>query len=140
MGQEEVQYQQNDADEIDICPIDILSCYWKSYNGKLMLRITGFNGLDEYTVETDDVNIDYPYTLAIYMIGTSIGVKKAQNSRNFEVAKEWREWAVRFMNAKMRRISRLVRILGNYSLEEVFGYQVTMSMLWPLRYHLLPLR
>ena len=87
MGQEEVQYQQNDADEIDICPIDILSCYWKSYNGKLMLRITGFNGLDEYTVETDDVNIDYPYTLAIYMIGTSIGVKKSQNYRNFEVAK-----------------------------------------------------
>ena len=25
MGKEEVQYQQNDADELDICPIDILS-------------------------------------------------------------------------------------------------------------------
>ena len=27
MGKEEVQNQQNDSDELDICPIDILSCY-----------------------------------------------------------------------------------------------------------------
>ena len=26
MGQEKVQYQQNDADKLNICPIDILSC------------------------------------------------------------------------------------------------------------------
>ena len=30
MGQEKVHDQQNDADKLDICPIDILSCYWKS--------------------------------------------------------------------------------------------------------------
>ena len=65
MRQEEVQYQQNDADKLDICPIDILSCYWKSYNGKLMLRTTGLNGIGEDTVEADDVNIYYPDTLAI---------------------------------------------------------------------------
>ena len=27
MGQEGVQYRLNDADKLDICPIDILSCY-----------------------------------------------------------------------------------------------------------------
>ena len=36
---------------------------------------------------------------------------------------------------KTRRLSRLVRILGHDSLEEVFGYEVTMSMLRQLRYH-----
>ena len=45
MGLEEVDNQQNDADKLDICPIDILSCYWNSTNGKLMLQITGLNGL-----------------------------------------------------------------------------------------------
>ena len=112
MGQEEVQDQQNDADKLDICPIYLLSCYWKSSNGKLMLSINGLNGISEDTVEADDVKIDYPYTLALYLIGTSIGVKKAWESRNFSVAKEWRDWAARFMNAKTRRIERLVMILG----------------------------
>ena len=85
------------------------------------------------------MNIDPPEKLAIYPIGTSIGVKKAWNSRNFRVAKEWQEWAVRFTNAKTRRIAILVRILGNNYLEEVFGSQVTISMLRPLRYHQLHL-
>ena len=43
MLQEEVQDQPNDADKLGICPIDILSCYWKSSNGKLMLWIIGLN-------------------------------------------------------------------------------------------------
>ena len=30
MGQEEVQYQHNSADKIDICLIDVISCDWKS--------------------------------------------------------------------------------------------------------------
>ena len=42
---------------------------------------------------------------------------------------------VRFTNSKTRRIAILVRILGNDSLEEVSGYQVTISMLRPLMYH-----
>ena len=121
MGQEEVQDQHNDADEIDICLIDILLCYWKSSIVNLMLRITGFNGLGEDTVEADDVNIDYPDTLALYLIGTIIGAKKSLNSLNFRVAKEWHDWEMRFMNPKTRRIARLVRILGNYSLEKIFG-------------------
>ena len=41
MGQEEVQDQLNDAEKYNTCPINILSHYWKSSNGKLMLRITG---------------------------------------------------------------------------------------------------
>ena len=45
MGQEEVQDQLNDADVFDIFPVDILWCYWKPDDGKVMLRITGFPGL-----------------------------------------------------------------------------------------------
>ena len=63
--QEEVQGQKNDAEEIYICPIDILLCYWKSSNVKLMLQITGLDGLGEYTVEADNMHIDYPDILAI---------------------------------------------------------------------------
>ena len=65
MGQDEVQDQKNYADGLDIFPIDILSWYWKSSNVKLMLRITGLNGLGEETVEADDAKIDYPDTLAL---------------------------------------------------------------------------
>ena len=91
MGQEEVQYHQNDYEKLDICLIDILSCYWKSSNGKLMLQITGLNEICEDGVEADDVKIDYPDTISLYLIGNSIGVKKAQESRNFRATKEWRE-------------------------------------------------
>ena len=70
--------KQNDAEELDICPIDILLCYWKSNNGKIMLQITGLNGLSEYVVDSDDVNIEYPYSLSFYLLVTSIGVKKAR--------------------------------------------------------------
>ena len=52
-----------------------------------MLRITWIHVIGKYTVEAEDVKIDCPEKLAIYLIGTSIGVKKDRNSRNFEVAK-----------------------------------------------------
>ena len=42
---------------------------------------------------------------------------------------------MRFTNAKRKCLSRLVRILGNDSLEEVFGYQVTIAMIFTLRFH-----
>ena len=45
MGQEEVKYQLNYAEKSDRFLIDILSHYWKSSNGKLVLRITGLYGL-----------------------------------------------------------------------------------------------
>ena len=47
----------NYADELDIFPIDILSCYWKYYNGKIMLWMNGLDGIGEDTVEADYVNI-----------------------------------------------------------------------------------
>ena len=75
MGREEVQDQQNDDDVLDIFPIDILLCHWKANSGKLMLRITGLNGLSEDVVEAEDVKVDYTDTLSIYLVGMSIGVK-----------------------------------------------------------------
>ena len=41
-----------------------------------MLKITGLYGLVEKPVEAADVNIEYPYTLALYLLGTCIGMKK----------------------------------------------------------------
>ena len=79
--------KQNDAEELGICPIDILLCYWKSSNVQIMLYITGLCGLGDDIVEADNVNIDYPDTLALCLIGTIIGAKKACESRNFRVAK-----------------------------------------------------
>ena len=46
---------------------------------------------------------------------------------------------VRFMNDKTRRIARLVRILDTNLIEDIFGSQGTLSMMWPLRYHRLRL-
>ena len=69
LGQEEVQDHLNDAEKSDICPIDILSHYWKYYNGKLMLRITGLYGLSEEPAEAEYLDIDYPDTLSPYLLG-----------------------------------------------------------------------
>ena len=80
MGQEDVQDQHIDADVLDICPIDILSCNWKTNSGKLMIRITGLNGLGEDAVEAEDVKVDYSDKLALYLIDTSIGLKNPGNA------------------------------------------------------------
>ena len=42
---------------------------------------------------------------------------------------------MRFIKAQNKCISRLVRILGNYYLEDIFGSQVTIAILRPLRFH-----
>ena len=81
-----------------------------------MLKITGLYGLVEKPVEAADVNIEYPYTLALYLLGTCIGVKKSRKTRFFVEAKEWRAWAVKFMNAKISRIAKLLRTLDTNSL------------------------
>ena len=44
---------------------------------------------------------------------------------------------MRFINGKKKGMSRLVRIFGKDKLEEIFGSQVTIAMLWPLRFHIL---
>ena len=40
-----------------------------------------------------------------------------------------------FIHGKKKGMSRLVRIFGKDKLEEIFGSQVTIAMLWPLRFH-----
>ena len=52
-----------------------------------MLQITGLNRLGEDAAEADDVNIDYPETLSLNLLGNSIGAKKARVSHNFGAAK-----------------------------------------------------
>ena len=37
MGQEEMQDHQNDADLLNIYPVDIILCYWKPNNGMQIL-------------------------------------------------------------------------------------------------------
>ena len=55
--QEEVKDQLNDSEKSDISAIDIISRYWKSSNGKLMVKVTRLHVLDDDTVETGYVNI-----------------------------------------------------------------------------------
>ena len=83
MIQEEVQDQQDDADVFDIFPIDIISCHWKPDSGMMMLQITGLNGLGEDIVKAEDVKVDYSDALALYLIGTSIGVKNPGGPATF---------------------------------------------------------
>ena len=80
MGQEEVQYQINDADKSDISAIKIILHYWKSSNGNLMVKVTGLHVLGDYTVEAGDVKIDYPDTLVLYIMGSCIEVKSSRKS------------------------------------------------------------
>ena len=53
-----------------------------------MLQTTGLNGLSKDVVEVDNMKIDYPDTLALYRLRTSIGLKKYRESCNFRAAKE----------------------------------------------------
>ena len=46
---------------------------------------------------------------------------------------------MRFVNGKKNHIARLVRTFCNDSLEGIFGSQVTIAMLQPLRFHRLRL-
>ena len=83
MVQEEAQDQKNDSDVLYIYLLDIISCYWKPKNGMLMLRITGLNGLGEDVIMAEYVKVDYPYALALYLIGTSMGVKNTGRTATF---------------------------------------------------------
>ena len=42
---------------------------------------------------------------------------------------------MRFINGKKKRMERLVKIFGNDLLEHIFGYQATLAMLRPIRFH-----
>ena len=137
MVQEEVQYKLNGTNKSGIYAIDIISHYWKYNNRNLVVKVAGLHRLGDGIVEAEDMNIDYPVTIALYIIGIRIGVKSSQKLRFSVEANGWRKWAEKFANAKMGCISRLVRILGINSLEEIFVSQATLAMLWPLRFQLL---
>ena len=53
MGQKEVQDQLNDADKLDICPVNILLCYWRPEDGKIIFRTTGLYGLSDEPMESN---------------------------------------------------------------------------------------
>ena len=58
MGREEVKEQLNDADKSDISAIDILSHYWKSASGNLMMKVTRLHGLGDAAIEDECVKTD----------------------------------------------------------------------------------
>ena len=99
-----------------------------------MVKVTGLHGLGDHNFEAEYVNIDYPETLALYIIGSSIGVKSSRKLRFSVEANGWRRWAEKFANAKTRCVARPIRVLGINYLEDIFGYQVTLYMLCPLRF------
>ena len=83
MVQEEAQDQKNDSDVLYIYLVENIACYWKHNNGILMLRITGLNGLGEDLIKAEYVKVYYPDTLALYLIGMSIGVKNTGRTATF---------------------------------------------------------
>ena len=120
MGQEEVQDQLNYAGKLDICPVDILSCYWRPEDGMLMLRTTGLYGLSDEPMDADNFRVYYLDNLALFILKSRIGLKKTRENRNSRVAKEWQEWAVRFINDKKKRMARQCWVFGKDLLEEIF--------------------
>ena len=62
-------------------------------------------------------------------------MKRSQNTRIFEKAKEWREWAVKFVDVTKKHMEGLVRIFVKDSLEKILVYQVTIVIMRQLRFH-----
>ena len=49
-------------------------------------------------------------------------------------AREWREWAEKFVSNTKKCVARLVKIFCRDLLDEIFESQVTIAMLRPLRF------
>ena len=92
-------------------------------------------GLDEDTFEADTFRVDYAGCISLYILKSTIGMARARNTRIFRQAKEWREWAEKFVSNTKKPMARLVKVFGRDSLDEIFGSQVTIAMLRPLRFH-----
>ena len=129
-----MQYQLNDADKYDKSKIDIISHYWKQSNRILVASVTGLYTQSDDAMNTEDVKVYYTDTLALYIIRIWIGGKSFREFWYSMEHESWLKLSKKFINDKTRCIARLVRILGTNSLEEVFGSQVTLVMLWPLRF------
>ena len=46
-----------------------------------MAKVSGLHRLCDETVEAEDVNIDYPDTLALYLMGSCIGAEYSRKTR-----------------------------------------------------------
>ena len=73
--------------KLDIFPVDILSCYWIPEDGKLTLLINGLLGLIEDLMEAEDMRLDYPDNLDLFLLKSRIGLNKAREKRNIQAAK-----------------------------------------------------
>ena len=88
-----------------------------------MVRFTGLQTLCYYAIKAEDINFNYPDTLDLYIIRSSIGVKSSRKVLYYREHENWLKWAENFINYNIICISRLVRILVIDSLQEVLGYQ-----------------
>ena len=121
MGLDDVEDQLNDTDKNDISEIDILLHYWKGRNGKLMVKVTRLYTLGGDYIKAKDMKVDYPGTIVMYIIRSSIGVKSSQKVLCSRDKGNWHKWGENFINSQTRRIERLLRILGKYFLKDFFG-------------------
>ena len=130
----EVLYRLNDTDKYYISDIGILLQYWKRSNVMQMVRFTGLQTLCYYAIKAEDIKFNYPYTLELYIIRSSIGVKSSRKVLYSREHENWLKWAENFINYNIICISRLVRILVIDSLQEVLGYQANQYIPQPLRF------
>ena len=87
MELEEVQDQLNDSDEIYHTPVDIISYHWRPSDGMLMLKTTKIYSLDKDTHDADKFRVDYSGYLALYILKSTIGLKRSRNTHIFQKAK-----------------------------------------------------
>ena len=100
MNKEEVQDQYNCTDECDGRPVEILSHYWHTESGELWIKTDQILDLDDDRFKADTFRVDYVGCLALYIMKGTIGKQRARNGRTFRKAKEWREWAEKFVSNK----------------------------------------
>ena len=100
-----------------------------------MVKVTGLHTLGNDAIEDEYMSIYNTWELVLYIIKTIIGVKSYRKLRCSREQQKWLDWAENFINYETGRISRLVIILGTDSLEEIYGYQITLSMLRALSFH-----
>ena len=135
MDNEEVQDQYNCTDQCDGNPVEITSHFWHTKTKKLWIIADPISGIEEDRFEADTFKLDHTGCLALYIMERKIGKKRSRNVRTFQEAIEWRQWAERFISNSKKRMARLVRVFGKDSLDEIFGSQVTLAMMRPLRFH-----
>ena len=100
-----------------------------------MLKATKILGRDEDIHKAETFKVDYAGYLDLYILKSTIGLKRARNTLISRKAKKWREWAEKFVINTKKCVARLVRIFGRDPLDEIFGSQVTIFMMKTLRFH-----